>query len=482
MKVLAVTGRLAQDLVRASADGADVLVLDVDIAAFITPQMLLQAAPKGYDLILIPGAATADFRKAEETLGTKIRLGPKHAADLGFVLSHLGNVELSTSIPACVLLESRMRKDALSTLEMMEAEAEATITIKGVKIGGSSRMKVLAEVVDATRMNEAALDRLISDYQSQGADMIDLGVSLDATSDQVARTVKAANKVTRLPISIDTVQPDLILAGIEAGADFVLSLNAENINLIGEALARKGIPVVVIPGPGQISLDENMKAAEIMGIQIIADPVLSPPLQGLAASIKGYIDFKRSNPDTPLFFGVGNVTELLDADCIGANAILAALGSELGASILFTPEYSPKTKGSIRELKTASEMMTLADHRQSPPKDLGINLLVLKEKRHRPEEKVSNYWTPAKTDYAYEMDPAGSFRIHIADEKIVASHPKIEVVDTSAKDILNTLIDLGLVTRLDHAGYLGRELEKAEMALRLNRSYCQDEPPFPDKG
>ena len=115
MKVLAVTGRLAQDLVRASTNGADVLVLDVDIAAFITPQMLLQAAPKGYDLILIPGAATADFRKAEETLGAKIRLGPKHAADLGFVLSHLGNVELSTSIPACVLLESRMRKDALSS-------------------------------------------------------------------------------------------------------------------------------------------------------------------------------------------------------------------------------------------------------------------------------------------------------------------------------------------------------------------------------
>jgi dihydropteroate synthase-like protein len=482
MKVLAVTGRLAQDLVKASADGADVLVLDVDIAAFITPQMLLQAAPKGYDLILIPGAATADFREAEDTLGTKIRLGPKHAADLGFVLSHLGNVELSTSIPACVLLESRMRKDALSTIVTLEDKAEPAMTIKGIKIGGSSRMKVLAEVVDATRMNEAALDRMIVYYQSQGADMIDLGVSLDATSDQVSRTVKAAKKATSLPVSIDTVQSDLILAGIEAGADFVLSLNGENINLIGEALARKGVPAVVIPGPKQSSLDENMKAAEASGIQIIADPVLSPPLQGLATSIKGYTDFRRSNSDTPLFFGIGNITELLDADCIGVNAILAALGSELGASILFTPEYSPKTKGSIRELKTASEMMLLADHCQSPPKDLGIDLLVLKEKRHRPEERVSTNWTPSKIDHAYEMDPAGSFRIHIADEKIVASHPKIEVVGTSAKDILNTLIDLGLVTRLDHAGYLGRELEKAEMALRLNRSYCQDEHSFPDKG
>jgi dihydropteroate synthase len=57
----------------------------------------------------------------------------------------------------------------------------------------------------------------------------------------------------------------------------------------------------------------------------------------------------------------------------------------------------------------------------------------------------------------------------------------MEVAGISAKDILNTLIDFGLVTRLDHAGYLGRELEKAEIALRLKRSYSQDEALFPDK-
>lgn len=51
----------------------------------------------------------------------------------------------------------------------------------------------------------------------------------------------------------------------------------------------------------------------------------------------------------------------------------------------------------------------------------------------------------------------------------------------SARDILNTLIDLGMVTRLDHVGYLGRELEKAEIALALGRSYVQDEPLFPGK-
>ena len=482
MKVLAVTGRMAQDLVKQYSKGAGVLVLDVDIAAFITPEMLRQAAPKGYDLILIPGAITADFSTTEAALGTKIRLGPKHAADLGFVLRHLGDVELSMSIPACVLLESLMRKDALSTLEMLEAKAEPAMTIKGVKIGGNSRMKVLAEVVDATRMDEAALARKISYYLGQGADMIDLGVSLDASPEQVAFAVKTAKKVTDLPVSIDTIQPELIMSGIRAGADLVLSLNGDNILLVGEAVARSGVPAVVIPGPRQTSLEENVKDARSFGIRIIADPVLSPPLQGLVASIKGYIDFRSTNPNLPLFFGVGNVTELLDADSPGSNALLAALGSELGASILFTPEYSPKARGSVAELRTASLMMMLARARHSPPKDLGIDLLVLKEKRHRPEEKISERYIPAETDHKSEMDHAGSFKIHIADEKIVASHPKMEVAGTSAKDILNTLIDCGLVTRLDHAGYLGRELEKAEIALRLKRSYSQDEPLLPDKG
>ena len=182
MKVLVVTGRLAQDLVRSFARGADVLVLDVDVAAFITPKMLLQALPTGYDLILIPGAITADFQGAEHKLGSKIRLGPKHAADLGFVLCHLDEIELSPHIPACVLLESKMRRNAEEQVNLLEAEAEWVLQINSTKIGGTSRMKVLAEIVDATRFSSDALAKKIRYYEGQGADMIDLGVPLDASA------------------------------------------------------------------------------------------------------------------------------------------------------------------------------------------------------------------------------------------------------------------------------------------------------------
>ena len=133
MKVLLVTGRLAQAQVRAFAGEADVLVANVDVAAFITPQMLLGAAPQGYDLILIPGAITADFREAERALGAKIRLGPKHAADLGIVLHHLAKekIELSRTVPACRLLEGKMREDALDQVERLEARASCAAADQG---------------------------------------------------------------------------------------------------------------------------------------------------------------------------------------------------------------------------------------------------------------------------------------------------------------------------------------------------------------
>lgn len=478
MKVLLVTGRLAESQVRAFAKEADVLVADVDVAAFITPKMLLGASPQGYDLILIPGAITADFREAERALGAKIRLGPKHAADLGIVLHHLAKekIELSRTVPACLLLDGKMREDAQGEVERLESRANACQQIRGVKIGGSSRMKVLAEIVDATRCRPAVLTKRIRYYEEQGADMIDLGIPLDAHPYQVKAALQIARKATNLPLSVDTIKPELILASLLAGVDLLLSLNGSNLPLVGEAVARWGVPAVIIPGPGSISLEENLLRAQEMGISIIADPVLEPPLQGLAFSLQRYLLFRQDHPEIPLFFGAGNVTELLDADTVGVNALLAALGAEIRASILFTPEFSAKAAGSVHELALASRMMLLARERFAPPKDLGLDLLILKEKRRLPEEAMPETFMEAKEVHNYEPDGSGSFRIFLSQGSILAQNGRITVAGRNARDILNTLIERDLVSRLDHAGYLGRELERAEIALRLKRSYVQDEP------
>lgn len=49
------------------------------------------------------------------------------------------------------------------------------------------------------------------------------------------------------------------------------------------------------------------------------------------------------------------------------------------------------------------------------------------------------------------------------------------VVGKTPKEIYETVIRKKLVSRLGHAAYLGRELEKAYVALKLNLDYVQDD-------
>ena len=187
----------------------------------------------------------------------------------------------------------------------------------------------------------------------------------------------------------------------------------------------------------------------------------------------------------PMFFGAGNITELMDADTVGVDALLTAISHDVAADVLFTPEYSDKATGSISELKTGAGMMALAAQRSSPPKDLGIDLLQLKEKRFRPFDVVPDEFIEAEDNYQWTRDPAGSFSINISRSalkngvvekgKIIAQHTKYTIVGDNAKEIMDTAIELGLVSRLDHAAYLGKELMRAELALKLGRSYAQDD-------
>jgi len=50
------------------------------------------------------------------------------------------------------------------------------------------------------------------------------------------------------------------------------------------------------------------------------------------------------------------------------------------------------------------------------------------------------------------------------------------IVGPDAESLCGALLEWGLVSRLEHAAYLGRELEKAELALHKGLDYVQDEP------
>ncbi|HHI30491.1 MAG TPA: dihydropteroate synthase-like protein, partial [Candidatus Methanoperedenaceae archaeon] len=430
----------------------------------------------------------------EERVGVPVRKGSKHAVDLGLVIELADTLEFSHSTPACELIASKTRERAFETMSKLEESADQAFSLGALKIGGSSRMKVMAEVVAAETLTDPKLEEIIHLYVFEGADIIDLGISLGADADDVSRVIQVARRACEVPISIDTLEPDLLALGVGEGVDLLLSLNGKNMDTIGPLAHETDTPCVIIPDLDHQksetavieSLEKNIDAAREHGIKrIIADPILNPPCDGLAESLVRYAEFHREHPEIPLFCGVGNVSELLDVDSTGVNGLLAGIGSELGASILFTPEFSDKNRGSIRELTTASQMMQLSLDRESPPKDLGIDLLELKEKRRRPFETPPEEFTPARPIKSWRLDPAGSVRISITERTIengkikegviIAEHRNGVVVGRNTCQILTTLIEEGCVSLLDHAGYLGRELTRAELALRLGRSYNQDD-------
>jgi dihydropteroate synthase len=51
----------------------------------------------------------------------------------------------------------------------------------------------------------------------------------------------------------------------------------------------------------------------------------------------------------------------------------------------------------------------------------------------------------------------------------------------TADRVFAKIVEMGLVSRLDHAAYLGSELAKAEIALRTGKEYVQDKDLFKNK-
>jgi len=65
---------------------------------------------------------------------------------------------------------------------------------------------------------------------------------------------------------------------------------------------------------------------------------------------------------------------------------------------------------------------------------------------------------------------------YVKDKNLIKTGKINEVVEgTNAEELCKKIIKKGLLSRLDHASYLGKELQKAEQALKHELEYTQDE-------
>jgi dihydropteroate synthase-like protein len=280
-----------------------------------------------------------------------------------------------------------------------------------------------------------------------------------------------------------------IITASNAGADLILSICGSTLDLVPSI----DTPVVVVPleSPDKerpVETKEKLgmltRFSERLGdYDIVVDPLIEPIGRGFSESIRAYLELPAHLPNIPTLMGVGNVTELADVDSIGMNAILAAIAVETNTSLLLTTENSSKTRGSVRELQRACQMMFFSREKGVPPKNIGLDLLKFKEKISReypveiPREKIMATPHPQSSS----LD-GGHYHIAIKNSLINTiyrdAEREVDILGKSAKIIAGELEAQGLLPGSMHAFYLGCELTKAEMALQLTRSYLQDKPLF----
>jgi dihydropteroate synthase-like protein len=517
LRVLIITGQLAEDHVKKCVEESpvdvEVLALPISVAALLSPTTITQELKnrnlKGFHLILVPGLVRGDVSNVGEAVGIPTVKGPKYSADLPPVMRLIDHVKLSSTHAADEVVAGYHRQRASNDLEVSREarrlllKRPGNLLIGGVEVGKDFPLRVMAEILDVPLLSDNEIFAKAEYYVESGADVIDIGmISGESHPKDASRVVKVVKDSFNLPVSIDTFDVDEARAGVDAGVDMVLSVDGGNVEEVAEFAS--DTPVVVTPtnqrrgylprrGLKRVEvLEDNVRQAINLGLKkVVGDLILNPlNTPGIMESLVAYHEFSRRNPDIPLLFGAGNVTELIDADSVGVNALLAGVAAELKASIVLTTEGSSKTRGSVRELAVASKMMVLAKKRCSVPKDLGIDLLVLKDKRLKEAVYDRRFERDARILEAERregeaVDPKGFFRILIdrREGKLVAiNHLKDRgrtiIKGDRAEDITSTIINMKLVSSLAHASYLGRELEKAETALRIGKNYIQDEPLF----
>ncbi|WP_456420491.1 dihydropteroate synthase-like protein [Thermococcus sp.] len=504
MRILLVTGRLAEPLVRKYGKGCDVFVTPVSVAAFLTPEMIVRYLKRGgiksedYDLILIPGLVRGSAQPIEDELGIPAFKGPKNAMDLSQTLKALRKgFKLSREKPADELFSF----DALKRVEDIRNKTRNRLYIEkalkkpwnvligNLPVGRDFPARILGEVVDAPKLGVQGTVEKALYYLREGVDIIDIGMVAGETNlDFIEALPEIRERIKEggfeVPISFDSLNTAEIEKALSY-ADLFLSVDENNLERL---VTQK--PVVLIPTnqkkgffpvkPAErVEFLEKLKEKALdLGYNTVIPDLILEHVPHLARSVTAFQLYRERNPDDVLLAGVGNVVELYDTDSVGMNALLAGIARELSISLLLTTETSAKARGSVRELRRAVDMNLF-----EMPKDLGFDLLILKEKRakewrFKPAERVVEAREkPVELERVY-------FRIWLEDGRIwVNAYRGTKAVLTIVGDDPNAIIDT-ILERFEisprHAFYLGREFERAYTALKLRRSYVQEVELFPE--
>ena len=399
--------------------------IGVSVAALMTPELIARRLKNTGDAnkMILPGLCQGDLSQLHRQYGIPVERGP---ADLKDLPQYFGQNGVAPDL-------------------------------------SQYNVQIFAEIVDAPDLSVDAITEKALRFQAQGANVIDLGCLPSKPFAHLKESIQAL-KALDLKVSVDSMRADDLLLAGKSGADYLLSLTEKTLWIADEVSAT---PILIPAKPGNMaSLYRAIEHCLKHNKPFIADAILDPIHFGLADSIVRYHKLRKKYPQINIMMGIGNVTELTDADTTGINAVLFGLISELNINAVLATSVSAHAVNAIAEADNARRVMYRASLDDRLPRGYSNGLLGLHDRKPFP------YNATEVAEFAAQIkDP--SFRIMVSETAVHVYNRDGLLQDI---DPFAFYPNLGVQNDASHAFYLGVELARAQIAWQLKKRYVQDEP------
>jgi dihydropteroate synthase-like protein len=432
--LLFVTGKLAEPALRRALDDLaaragfrpSVAVLPITVVALATTPWIARhlTIPEGVGRVILPGLCGGDLGAIAAPAGVVVERGPKDLRDLPDFFS--------------------------------AAAAPPDLTTFDIAI--------IAEINHAPRLALADVLSQAAALRADGADVIDVGCDPGDAWTGAGECVRALREAGHR-VSIDSFNPAEVAAAVRNGAELVLSVNGGNV----DAARDWGREVVVLPDDIHTleGLDRTVEKLTAWGVPFRLDPVIEPIGYGFAASLGRYLEVRRRYPDAAMMMGVGNLTELTDADSAGLNVLLLGFCQELGVHSVLTTQVINWCRSCVRELDLARRLVRHAVRHRVLPKHLMPDLVLLRD------PKVRAYGAAFLAELAGRVADR-NFRLFAEDGRLHVLNDKMHLEGDDPFDLFDEMRRREDIDP-SHAFYLGYEMAKAVTALTLGKNYAQDQ-------